>query len=167
MTDLRKMMFADLERLEEKMSKEQLIHEEAKKMAKQNGTSTNAVKQTIRQPSVQTLYYDMSAGDKFSNTQDDAMDEAMEIEKEEEEKKKHKVKKSIEKVKTSLQEGVPQTMAHKIAKGKYKPFPGGAAALAADMYETDGEMAPVEEMTPIKKRKQTRSKNVKRTMETI
>ena len=61
--------------------------------------------------------------------------------------KKHKVKKSIGKVKQSLQEGVPQTMAHKIAKGKYKPFPGGAAALAADMYDTEG-MTPAEEMTP-------------------
>ena len=64
------------------------------------------------------------------------IDEAMEIEKEEE-KKKQKVKKSVEKVKKSLQAGEPKTMAQKIAKGKYKQGPIGAAALSADMYEPE------------------------------
>ena len=42
---LRKMAFADLERLDENMRKQQLLEEEAKKIARENGTSTNAVKQ--------------------------------------------------------------------------------------------------------------------------
>jgi hypothetical protein len=55
-------------------------------------------------------------------------------------------------------------MAHKIAKGKYKPsFPGGAAALPADMCETE-DMTPEEiKQTYYKAPKKTIKQKVKET----
>ena len=162
-SELRKMALVDLERLDEGVRKQQLMNEEFRKIAKENGTSTQAVKQEMKQPNVKTMYYDMA--DDNSEAYDDAMDEAMEIEKEEEEKKKQKVKKSVEKVKQSLYEGEPKTMAQKIAMKKYKQAPIGAAALPADMYEPEDIIGWADESADIKRaRLKNRTENYAATM---
>lgn len=153
------MALIDLERLDEGIRKQRLMEDEAKKIAKENGTATHAVMHEMRQPNVRTLFYDMSDGDRYDQAEEDAKDEAMNIEKEEEERKVKQVKKTIDKVKSSLINSVPNTLANKTAMGKYTPFPIGAAAAAADMYE---EMAPEEiQKTSFKAPKKTKKDSVK------
>jgi hypothetical protein len=152
-SELKKMALIDLERLDEGIRKQQLMEDEAKKIAKENGTATHAVMHEMRQPSVKTFYYEMSDGDKYEQAEEDAIDEAMNIEKEEEERKMNKVKKTIKDVKSNLLKSKPKTLANKIAMRKYKPSPDDDA----DTYE---EIAP--EQIPQKSVKQPKKKKTKK-----
>jgi len=126
-SELRKMAFADLERLDENIRKQELMKEEARKISKETGVPAHAVNNELRnqQTKANVINFDLHDGDIFEDAYDEAIDAAMEIEKEEEEKKRNKVKKSIEKVKKSLDEGIPKTIAQKIAAGKYNPSTEG------------------------------------------
>ena len=88
-SELRKMALVDLERLEEGVRKQQLMNLEFRKIVKQSRTSTQAAKQKMKkQPSAKIFYYyNMADGDTDSESDDDALDEAMEIKKKRSERK--------------------------------------------------------------------------------
>ena len=144
-SNFKKMAFLDLERLDENIRKQELIKEEAKKVASETGIPARVVHNEMRRENrvPQSINFDLHDGDIFEDAYDQAMSDALEIEKEEEEKKRNKVNKTINKAKSSLNDSVPNTVANQMTSKTYKPFPIGAAALPADMYETV-DMTPEE-----------------------
>ena len=132
------MAFLDLERLDENIRKQELIKEEAKKVASESGIPARVIHNEMRRENrvPQYINFDLHDGDIFEDAYDQAMSDALEIEKEEEEKKRNKVTKTSDKVKNSLNGSVSNTVANRMTPKKYKPFPIAAAALPADMYET-------------------------------
>ena len=157
------MAFLNLERLDENIRKQELIKEEAKKVASETSIPARVVHNEMRRENrvPQYINFDLHDGDIFEDAYDQAMSDALEIEKEEEEKKRNKVNKTINKVKSSLNDSVPNTVANQMTSKTYKPFPIGAAALPADMYETV-DMTPEEvQQTYYKAPKKTIKQNIK------
>ncbi len=120
-SNLRKMNFLDLEKLDENMRKQELMRNEAKELSKETGIPAHAIHNEMRneQRRANVVNFDLHDGDIFNDAYEEAKDEVMEIEKEQEQQKKIKVESTKMKVKQSLLKATPKTISNTLLRSKY------------------------------------------------
>ena len=123
MSQLRKDAFLEIQNLQMKMEKQQLLDMTAKKIARETGKDIKEAREEVKPPTTKPEYYDISDGKKVDETMDDAYDEMVIKDAERKRKEEEKASSAAKRVKASLEGTVPNTMAHQMASASSSSQP--------------------------------------------